>query len=246
MANAVVVENFKQYCDSETMCLLNSNYDIDNLEDWLIKKAEKEAIKGVKGYGKEHVSRLLIGLDKKESRKKIKDLQDIYFIKKKNNLSTPRNIMFNERHVLLERQLKDNICDIVKMLKRNTAVIGDVSDKIKTVLNIDNKFNTANSEIPDFSSMIGINDIKSDDLNILADDGINQILNDCVMRDALNKLRYVYINLLSNYDFIHKNNCIVDYLKLLRDNAIKFTSKPSNFNEKKYIKDNVDKLIAEL
>ena len=35
MANAVVIDNLKQHCGHETVSLLNSNYDIDNLEEWI-------------------------------------------------------------------------------------------------------------------------------------------------------------------------------------------------------------------
>lgn len=246
MANSVVIENMKEHCGKETITLFNSNYDLENLEEWLDKKAEKDAIKGVKGYGQEHVLNLLQDMESKERQTKIKELQDIYFSNKYNNLLKMREDAFKQRHNLLQRQLRDNLGNLTDVLKYNTNIVGKVSEKIKSVINIDNEFNNANDVVPDFDNISEVNDIKSEELDELAQKELEAFMNNEKMRESLNKLRYIYINSLSNYNFIHKTRSIVDYLKQLRNSLIKYAHKPSGFNAKKYIQNSVDDIIQSM
>lgn len=246
MANSVVIDNLKEHCGKETISLLNSNYDIENLEEWLDKKAEKDAIKCIKGYGKEHVSALIVGMDDVSKKKKLKELQNMYFATKKNNFQKIREKAFKERHALLQRQLRDNLCNIVDVLNYNMHVIGKVSDKIKTIINIDNKFNNADDVVPTFDCIPGVDNIISEDLDDVAQREINNLMDNEKLYTSLNKLRYIYINLLSNYNFIHKTRSIIDYLKLYRDKILGIKNKPKGFDTKKYIKDNVNDIILEI
>ena len=246
MANSVVVENLKQHCGSETVSLLNSNYDIENLEEWLEGKAEKDALKTIKNSGKEHVQHLIENLNETDKKKKITELQDIYFSNKKNNLLYTREKAFKERQLLLQRQLRDNLSSITNVLKFNTNIIEKVSNKIKTVININDSFNESNAEVPDFESIAELKNIDDDELNSTADHEIGRLMENEKLFDALNKMRCLYINMLSNYNFIHKTRYIVDYLKIFRNKSIGFNNKPKEFDAKKYIKDNVDDIINEI
>lgn len=244
MANSIVVDNLKEQCGPDTVSLLNSNYDIENLEEWLDKKAEKEALKCIKGYGKEHVCKMLEDMDTNEKKKKIKELQDIYF-SNNNALSKLRERSFKERATLLQRNLRDNLCNIIEALQYNTNAIVKVSDKIKNVLNIDNMYNESNTEVPDFDDL-KIQNINEDELNVTAQEEINNLMDNEKLHQALIKLRYIYINMVSNYNFVHKTRSIVDYLKILRNKLISYAHKPRMFNSKKYIKDSVDDIIYEM
>lgn len=246
MANSVVVENLKQHCGSETVSLLNSNYDIENLEEWLDGKAEKDALKTIKNSGKEHVQQLIENLNDAEKKKKINELQDMYFSNKKNNLLQTREKAFKERQLLLQRQLRDNLSSITNVLKFNTDIITKVSNKIKNVININESFNEADIELPDFESIAELKNIDDDELNMTADYEIGRLMENEKLSEALNKLRYLYINMLSNYNFIHKTRYIVDYLKIFRNKTIGFKNKPKEFDTKKYIKDNVDDILNEI
>jgi hypothetical protein len=226
--------------------LLNSNYDIENLEEWLECKAEKDALKTIKNSGKEHVQQLIDNLNDIDKKKKITELQEIYFSNKKNNLLHTREKAFKERQLLLQRQLRDNLCGITNVLKFNTDVIEKVSNKIKTVININESFNDADADVPDFESITELKNIDDDELNLTADYEIGRLMGNEKLSEALNKLRYLYINMLSNYNFIHKTRYIVDYLKIFRNKSIGFKNKPKEFNTKKYIKDNVDDIINEI
>jgi DNA polymerase elongation subunit (family B) len=245
MANSAVVENLKQHCGKETVALLNGNYDIENLEEWLEKKSEKDAIRAINGYGKEHVDNIIRDLNKKDKQKKIKELQEVYFSNKKNNLLKIREASFKERRTLLHRHLNDNIVNIISVLNYNTNSIIQVSSVIKEKLNIDNMYNNANEEVPDFDN-IGLENIDSESLDDIALASVHGLFDNEKLFNALNKLRYIYINMLSNYNYIHKTRYIVDHLKILRNASIKFDSKPKSFNVNKYIQTNVDDIIKSL
>jgi DNA polymerase elongation subunit (family B) len=246
MANTVVVNNIKKHCGRETVTLLNSNYDIDNLEEWLDTKAEKDALKTIKGYGKEHVNNVVENMEASEKKKKIKELQDIYFSNKKHNLSIIQEKAFKERHVLLQRLLRDNLNRITDVLNYNTRVICKVSDKIKSIIDIDNNFNNPDVQVPAFDEISEVKNINEEDLDKTAQEEIENLITNKKLYDSLNKMRYIYINMLSNYNFIHKTRCIVDYLKLFRNKTIGFVNKPKDFDTKKYIKDNVDDILLEI
>jgi hypothetical protein len=59
-------------------------------------------------------------------------------------------------------------------------------------------------------------------------------------------LKYIYKSILYNYEFIHKNRSIIEYLKYRRNSRIGYISKPNNFDVKEYIKSNVNNLILDL
>ena len=160
--------------------------------------------------------------------------------------ASQREKAFKERQLLLQRQLRDNLSSITNVLKFNTNIIEKVSNKIKTVININDSFNESNAEVPDFESIAELKNIDDDELNSTADHEIGRLMENEKLFDALNKMRCLYINMLSNYNFIHKTRYIVDYLKIFRNKSIGFKNKPKEFDSKKYIKDNVDDIINEI
>jgi len=246
MANNIVVSNLEQHCCHDTVSILDSNYDIENLEEWLTKKAEKNALKCIKGYGKEHVSTMICNLEKPEKRKKIKELQDVYFANKKNNLLILQERAFKERHTLLQRQIRDNISGIILILNYNTGIISKVSEKIKSIINIDNEFNNPDDQVPLFDAIHEVQNIDMQELNRTATYEIEKLMENETLYTSLNKLRCIYINMLSNYNFIHKTRSVVDYLKSFRNKTLGIVVKPNAFNAKKYINDNVSEILKDL
>ena len=246
MANTVMVNSLKQHCDDEIVTLLNSNYDMENLETWLITKAEKDALKSIKGHGREYIESLIENLEEAEKKKKINELQDVYFSNKKNNLSIMREKNFKERHALLQRQLRDNLDNIAVVLNHNTNMIGKISSQIKTTIGIDAQFNEPNEQVPDFESLPSVKNIDEEQLEETAHQELYNFLDDDKMLNALNKMRFIYLNILSNYNFIHKTRCVVDYLKLLRNKQIGLKDKPKDFSEKQYVNENVEEILKNI
>tara|TARA_Y100000389_G_scaffold177908_1_gene190604 strand:- start:694 stop:1830 length:1137 start_codon:yes stop_codon:yes gene_type:complete len=246
IANSVVIDKVKEHCGKETVSILNSSYDIENLEGWLEKKAEKEAMKSTKGYGKIHVTNIVGNMENDEKAKKIKELQGIYFSRKSTNLSRMREKAFKERQTLLQRQVRDNLGKLVSVLNYHTKMVGTVQNRIKKVLNINNMFNDAESEIPDFVDLPDADSIDMELLEHTAGQEMDQLINNSGLLESLNKLRYIYINMICNYNFIQKTRLIVDYLMQCRNKTIGFKQKPKDFKVNKYIKDNVDDIMLEL
>ena len=246
IANSVVIDKVKEHCGKETVSILNSSYDIENLEGWLEKKAEKEAMKSTNGYGKIHVTNIVGNMENDEKAKKIKELQGIYFARKSTNLSRMREKAFKERQTLLQRQVRDNLGKLVSVLNYHTKMVGTVQNRIKKVLNINNMFNDAESEIPDFVDLPDADSIDMELLEHTAGQEMDQLINNSGLLESLNKLRYIYINMICNYNFIQKTRLIVDHLMQCRNKTIGFKQKPKDFKVNKYIKDNVDDIMLEL
>lgn len=245
MANKAIIDKAKEVYGTDTTDILQSNYDIDDIEKWLEEKSEKKVIKEIGGSGKKYVTRALNKLDEKDRPKKIRQLQDVYFARKNNSLSIMREKAFRERQALLQRQVRDNIGSITDVLNYQTQIVNNVSNHLKHVLDIDNKYNDANDEIPSFDE---ISDAKFNEYDISkkAHCEFESLTNNENMIIALNKLRYIYLNMVSNYHFIHTTRSIVDYLKILRNRNMGFQAKPKSFDPKAFIKQNVDAIVGEM
>jgi hypothetical protein len=172
------------------------------------------------------------------------ELQQIYFASH-NNLLQMREKSFSDRRSLLQRQIKDNLANIIKLFNSNTDIIGKISDRIKSIINIDESFNTPNMIIPEFEDINEIKNINNDELNNIARDEINKIRDNSNFNETLNKLLSIYINLISNYNFIHKIRSIVNYLKSRRNKSLRF-AEPKDFDKKKFIQNNVDGILSKL
>ena len=247
MANKVVVDNMNQKCNNNLTSLICGNFDIENLEEYLETKAEKEALKSIKNFGKTYIDNTTKNMIAKDKHKKITELQEIYFSNKNNNLLQSREKSFRDRQSLLQRQIKDNLSRIVKVFNYNANITRRLSEKIKDTLNIDKSYNKADEEVPDFDELNEVKNIDSTELNKDAVSGIDNLMNDDELNKTLNKLLCIYVNLLSNYNFIYKTRSIVDYLKLFRNKSLGLKSaKVGDFNAKKYIQDNVDDIVSEM
>ena len=230
----------------ETVSILNSNYDMENIEAWFEEKSEKDALKNIKGYGKLHVCRAIDTLEDEDKSKKIKELQHIYFGRKSTNISMMREKAFKERQTLLQRQLSDNLSKVVGVLKCHTKILGNVQEKIKNIMDINNLYNAANEVVPDFDEITASKNIDMGQVALVADKELNMLLDSDAMIESLNRMRYIYINMCSNYDFIHKTRSVIDYLILLRNKHIGLATAPKTFNVKQHIKNEVDDIINEM
>ena len=249
MANEAIMNKARACCGQETVDILNSSYDIENLEAWLETKAEKHALKKAQGYGIKYVKSATDVLEDGEKCAKIKELQDIYFADKKNNILRVRERAFKERRALLQRQVRDNIGNLTRVLQFQTKIVDSVSGEIKRSLNIDAMYNGAGDNVPLFDDLAEIRDLDMDamgeTLDKRAGTEFSKLIDNTEMLESLNKLRYIYLNMISNYGFIHKSRSIVDYLRVCRNSSIGYTGKPKTFNKKTFIQSSVDDLVMD-
>jgi hypothetical protein len=245
IANKAIIDKAKEMYGTDTTDMLNSNCDMDDIEKWLEEKSEKKVLKEICASGKKYISHLLSKIDEEDRPKKIRELQDVYFGRNINSLIYMREKAFRERRVLLQTQVRDNIVSITNVLNYQMSIVNNVSSHLKQILDIDNKYNDACDDIPSFEDLsegkYNENDI-SDKANI----EFETLTNNEDMIVALNKLRYIYLNMVSNYHYIHTTRSIVDYLKLLRNKNLGFHNKPKTFDPKAFIKQNVDDIIDEI
>jgi DNA polymerase elongation subunit (family B) len=243
MSNAIIIGKIKEHCSTETAAILNSNYDVDDLLTWLENKGEKEALKSLKGYGKTYIDGKTSVLNKKEKIKKIKELQDIYFAND-NNLAKMRENQFKDRRTVLQRQIKDHMDDIREVLSFHSNMISTISDKVKELLDIDKKYNEENSDVPMFED---IKEDKIDEQNLakIAGNKLADMLENEKLVNSLNKLQFIYVNIVCNYDFIHKTRMIVDYLRVCRNKLNAIVGKPKSFDIKAFQKSAIESIVAE-
>ncbi len=245
IANSLIINKAKEYCSAETVAILNSNYDMENLEVWLEEKAEKDSIKSVKNYGRDHVEDILRALPDDAKEAKIKELQDIYFARKHDNLLVIREKMFRERQILLQRQIRDNINSVSHILNHHVKMVGNIQNQIKKTLNIGELYNEAAAVVPEFEEICP-------DISILeytkqtAAVELEKMVQDEALVESLNKMRIIYINMVCNYVFIQKTRLIVDYLKECRNKSIKIIERPREFNVASYITNNVNDIMREM
>jgi hypothetical protein len=242
VANAAVTKSVKQICGQHTFDILKSNYDVENLGTWLETKAEKKALKDIKGYGAMYVEGQLDKVNKVDMYKALTHLQNIYYADTENILMI-REKSFKDRRLALQSQVRDNMANLTNLLNRQTKAVSNISDIIKKSIDIDSKFNEPGDTVPDHSSLIKVDDI--DNIEHKASVEFNSIMADENMRGALNKLQYIYINMISNYNFIHKTRAIVDYLKVKRNKILKISCAPESFNINAHIKKSIDAIIKD-
>lgn len=243
MANSIITEKVKEYYGNETMALLGSNYDIENLEEWLDTKATKEAISLNKGYGKQYIDRTLSTIIDDSKAHKLKELQDIYFARKSGSISQMRETAFNDRRSLLTRQIRDNINKIVSILNHHTHMVGKLQTYIKDSLNL----NMSNPIAYDVSILKEFETKNNSiELNNMASIEINNLFENSKLSESLTTLKYIYINMVSNHSFIQKTRLIVDYLQYCKNKSIGLAPKPVDFSIKTHISLNVDEILLEI
>ena len=235
-----MIKGVKEICNKPIVNILKSSYDVDDLENWLEEKAEKAAMKDIKGYGKEYVDNLVKDLDEADKHKELIKLQKVYFAYKKGTILEKRERAFKDRRMLLQTQVRDNMDLIVKFLNRQKRVVSGISDIIKDSVGIDNLYNEPDAIVPDASGLLS--DVECIDARALIK--FKNMLNEVGMKDGLNKLQSIYINMISNFNFIQKTRSIVDYLKLMRNAKIKYVAVPDTFDVDQFIKKSVESIIS--
>ena len=263
IANKIVNTKLKEVVDHAGIVdLIGSSCDEEKLESWLCEKAEKVAIKDAKGYGQLYVEdQLRKAVDVRQNtgdyedsedekpvsvgrlkKQKSRELQEVYFANK-SNLSKEREVQFRQRSDILKRNIRENLTGIKSLYSMNQDMIEALSNKIKNVIQIDTKFNDSGSEVPVWEDISEIEDIDLVDLSETMNQKIEELMENKPFWKAVGKMKFIYINLVSNYTFIHKTRSIVDYLKACR-NKDSQTYLGKGFDKKSFITNSVSDMIG--
>lgn len=206
----------------------------DNLEEWLLKKVhslvEKKKIN--KTYGEDYVKTLLVPATIKAQGKTranyLKELHMVFYVAKNGILNDVEEIYHN-RQQILEFRFRRSLDAIKDIYHMNNNIIESVSKHIKLAIDIDNKFNTSvddstielNKDIDKYLLTNNINITEFDKtLETIAEEKISEKSEKLI--HGINELKYIYYNLISNYEYVYQTRSIVEYLKQLRNKSINY------------------------
>jgi DNA polymerase elongation subunit (family B) len=227
----------------------------DNLEAWIIKKIHStvERKKKNKDYGKTFVDNYIKFNKTTENlkSKNIIDLQQVYFASQ-NSIVKNCESQYQERQAVLESRLRQTIIVIQNLYHTNNKIIEEIANNIIKKIDLDNKFNTENDILPTtkIDEFLEDNELNLEQynkqLNDITDNNISNY-NDKLI-NGITELKFIYYNLISNYEYIFHVRCIVDYLKSLRDKKIgniSITQNESKSIIEKFTEESVNEFLSE-
>jgi DNA polymerase elongation subunit (family B)/DNA-binding transcriptional MerR regulator len=252
----IVKSNFIDICgnnaaDTAIITLLGYSVDPDkDLETWLLERIRKEVEKKPKNknYGKSYIDSLLgksvLEANARTRSQYILDLQNSYYVNKNNNKNN--NILYfseeqyKERQQILERRFGISINKVKSLYHTNNDIIASVADHIKSRLKIE-EINDDTKDIDVYLQNTGMDMADFDkSLAYIAKDKLDKSME--TIMDSIAELKFIYYNLISNYEFIYQIRSIVDYLKILRNKSIGVIKAPS----KKEISNMIDKFAKDI
>lgn len=250
----IVKDKFVAKCgnnaaDTAIISLLGYSIDPDKeLETWLLERIRKEVEKKPKNknYGKVYIDTLLqknsLDLNKRTRSQYITELQNSYYVNKysnkNNNILYFSEMQYSERQQILERRLQMSINRVRALYHTNNDIITTVANHIKSKINIEEM---DDKDIDGYLMKTGV-DIDEFDKTLETIAKVNLDKSSEVVMDSIQELKFIYYNLISNYEFIYQIRSIVDYLKALRNKSIGMIKTPS----KKEISDMADRFVRNI
>lgn len=232
----------------------------DNLEKWIIEKVQSNIDKKPynKDYGINYINNLTNNLILEKNHKTkseyILELQNTYYSNKQQNILKTAELLYHERQQILETRFRQSSTMIKSIYHTNNNIIETLSTYIKSVIDIDNMHNGL-SEIEQKEPMINnidnylqINNINQNEfdnkLNSLATINIQQKSEKLLL--GISELKFIYYNLMSNYEYIFHIRSIVDCLKIYRDKRIGIIKPMTKINKEKMIAQLINESVAEI
>jgi hypothetical protein len=217
--------------------LLGFSVDVEGpIDEWLIAKAVStvEQKKANKIFGKNYVENLLkkdnLKLMGKTRSEYARDLRSSYYTNKESSILKTSEDIYNERQQVLELRLRKSLNTVRAVYQANNSIIESVANRIK------NKYSL--QEIDSLSTQ-DIDEVDDEALEDIAEDSLYEKYE--TLTKDIAELKFLYFNLVGNYDFIYKIRSIVEYLKTLRDSSIG-NVKPLDKEKKKIL---IENMIAE-
>jgi DNA polymerase elongation subunit (family B) len=228
----------------------------DDLEKWIQCKIQTDVEKKPKNkmFGENFINDLLSteSLAKNNVTKSeyILILQDTYYANKLDNILKISETYYHDRQQILEIRFRQSINLIKSLYHSNNNVIKVVSDHIKSIIDIDNKYNDSVDEngvvlekdLDLYLEPAGVDVNKlNDTLDNIATENINYIL----IRKGINELKFIYYNLICNYEYIYHVRSIVLCLKAYRNKKINYIKPVDGVLKKKMIESFINDAVAE-
>lgn len=194
--------------------LLEASWDKEELDIWLIQKAEKEMNKLHKDFGERYVNKVCKtkgGL----SKKRLISMTDAY-IDKHEGIVKDTERRSEKQLGQLVTMIKNNLDNIFKIFRGRCMVTTQVSDEIKKILKLDDKFNEPDATIPKFSELESETPIDNAQLQNIAVRGIDNLFTLEEMQTSVKTLKTIYVKLCALFMIRERRRSIVEYLKILR------------------------------
>jgi hypothetical protein len=215
--------------------LLGFSVDPDkDLASWIVEKSISivEKKKTNINYGKTYVESILKEKPSKAAKSAcVTEMQLTYYTNQK-SISKSAEDQYNERQQILEIRFRQSINNIIKLYHLNNKIIEDVSEHIKTIIDINTQYNDPvenPKETPitkDIDTILASNGVDLNEfektLEDIAAENIKQKSESLL--SGIDDLKFIYYNLISNYEYIYQIRSIVDYLKQLRNQKIGLAS----------------------
>ncbi len=178
----------------------------DEIGSWLLKKifSTVEKKKENVTYGERYVETRLAKIPRGERKQKISDLQELFYFNRQHNLLKICEQNFETRHAILEVRLRKSLYAVKELFDTNNAVIQKVIEKYD-----------GNAVEPTDEELQSVAKKEVDDHAVALDRSIAEV-------------RFIYINVMSNYEYIFRIRNIVEYLKQLRNKAIRNIKAPKD------------------
>jgi len=220
ISNKVIRTALTAHVDDSVAELMTSNYDLDAIEEWISKMAEKAATKSLKNHGKNYVTRKMDKCqDVAAKRAELRRLNTKYF-SGDNPVENRREREFSQEYTRIMADLASIVDSMKLIFSSHTAMVHRVSDVIKKRTMIDELYNAAGDVMPAVSDIPGFADAaESDDLAVAADAEVLRLVASTSFVRATAKLKEIYARALGAFTKIVRVRMIVNYLKFMRNRS---------------------------
>lgn len=254
--SAAVVKNRMKamYNEDDIIKLLGFSIDPeeDNLVDWLLKKTQSTVEKkGInKDYGAAYIEHKLRGLDKKSRNLRVVELQEIFYANRICSISKSAEDIYISRQKELEERLHSHINIIKNLYKTNNQIVNKVVTYLKKytgVVEYECKSNEAPATMTNISkeNIEQIINKKETEAMVYDLTATETELYGHVLSQGLSEVKFIYYNLLGNYEYIYQIRSIVEYLKYLRDKKYTNGKRPTDDEIKSLISGCTNSLVDE-
>jgi hypothetical protein len=176
-----------------------------DIVDWLITKicnvVEKKKVN--KTYGQNYIDDRLKKLTKQDYKDKVVELQKIYY-GGENSMSKQCERLYAERHNVLVSRLRNSINDIKYLFNTNNLIVADV---VKCITS---------------------DEMKTAELQNLVNEKVE--LHSIKMESSIRSMKFIYNNMIGNYEYIYRIRSIVEYLKQLRNKRANYVKRPDDID----------------
>ena len=219
--------------------LLSANVNYDDFEAWIIKYAEAHCDRLIDSNPGRHMVRELLGevdstgSDAQDAQAIARELIKMQraFYADKNSISETREAEYNSRMGILRKRIRDTYDELMLVYRKHSGAMQYIVEMIKSSIAIqDQQTDTPReysiSDFPDLANKLASQEYM-DELARIAQIQVDQIYSDRLAIEAIKKLKYIYLNLVSAMMCVKKMRSIVAYLRLKAAAAAHYADLPT-------------------